>query len=117
MNTVEQFAARVQADLRAEFVRQFGETSTEGVHRQNWLVSVKPGKKYTKVDIGHSGRYMVEIETGLIYGIKAYGVVHTGHRYGDLSTIDLFNWGAYHARRLPSIQPHHPEGNADEGSN
>ena len=44
------------------------------------------GKHYTKVDVGSSGKFMVENETGNIYGIKGYGVVHTGHFYGTLNT-------------------------------
>lgn len=97
---IETFATRVQADQRAEYVRQFGEASTEGVHRPNWQVHVRPGKKYTKVDIGSSGRFMVENDTGHIYGIKAYGVIHKGHSYGDLSTIEGWNWGGYYPVKL-----------------
>jgi hypothetical protein len=59
-------------------------------------VSVRPGKKYTKVDVGNSGKYMVDNE-GKIWGIKAYGVVHKGHYYGTLDTIDDYYWGGYTA--------------------
>ena len=31
---------------------------------------------------------MIENATGVIYGIKGYGRVHTGHRYGTLDTVD-----------------------------
>jgi hypothetical protein len=41
-------------------------------------VTVIPGKKYTKIDVGASGKYMVDSE-GNIFGIKAYGVIHRGH--------------------------------------
>jgi len=57
-------------------------------------VNIKPGRKYTKVDVGSSGKYMVDGE-GNIFGIKGYGVVHTGHRYGTLDTIDEYFWGGY----------------------
>jgi hypothetical protein len=43
------------------------------------------GRKYIKVDIGSSGRYMVEKSTGLVFGIKAYGQIHRGHRYGTVA--------------------------------
>ena len=60
-------------------------------------VTVKQGKKYIKVDVGHSGKYMVEISTEKIYGIKAYGVIHRGHCYGTLDEIDQWYWGGYTA--------------------
>lgn len=58
-------------------------------------VQVTKGKKYTKVDVGGSGKYMVEHETGAIYGIKAYGVIHKGHYYGTVDTIDDYDWSGY----------------------
>ena len=63
----------------------------------NAKTKVVPGKKYVKVNIGGSGKYMVEKETEMIFGIKAYGVVHTGHRYGTLDTTAEYEWGGYSA--------------------
>lgn len=63
------------------------------------FTNIKPGKKYTKVDIGHSGTYMVVNDTGEIFGIKAYGVIHKGHQYGTLDTINDWNWGGYTATK------------------
>jgi hypothetical protein len=62
-------------------------------------VHIKPGLKYIKVDVGESGKYMVEASTGDIYGIKAYGVIHRGHHYGNLDTINEYFWGDYTAQR------------------
>jgi hypothetical protein len=68
---------------------------------QSETVKVHPKKKYTLIDIGPeynmSGRYMIENETGDIYGIKAYGVIHRGHYYGTLETIHEYYWGGYRA--------------------
>jgi len=63
----------------------------------NAKCSLSFGKKYIRLDIGTSGRYMIENETGAIYGIKAYGVIHRGHYYGTLETVDSYNWGDYTA--------------------
>lgn len=60
-------------------------------------VVIKDGKKYIKVDQGDSGKYMIVKETGEIFGIKAYGVIHRGHQFGTLDTIDQWNWGGYRA--------------------
>ena len=61
----------------------------------NARTSIKPGRKYVNVDIGPSGRFMVEIATGNIYGIKAYGQIHRGHQYGTVDTIHDWNWKGY----------------------
>lgn len=53
--------------------------------------------KYFRVDVGTSGRYMIERSTERIYGIKAYGVINKGHYYGTLDTIDDYFWGEYAA--------------------
>lgn len=95
MATVEEFAALVleqrQARLRADYP-----TSDQW----EWeTVNVKPGKKYTKVDVGPrhnmSGEYMIDNATGEIFGIKGYGVIHRGHRYGTLETVEEWDWSGY----------------------
>jgi hypothetical protein len=62
-------------------------------------VTVKRGKKYTKVDVGTSGKFMVDQE-GNIFGIKGYGVIHRGHKYGTLDTIDQYYWGHYSPHKI-----------------
>jgi len=68
-------------------------------NRDNCKVKIVAGPKYTKVDIGSSGRYMVVNETGEIFGIKGYGVIHRGHRFGTLETIGDWDWSGYRAFR------------------
>lgn len=59
-------------------------------------INIIEGKKYTKIDVGGSGKYMVDQE-GRIFGIKAYGVIHKGHQYGTLDTVNDWFWGNYRA--------------------
>ena len=54
-------------------------------------------KKYTRIDIGSSGRYMLDNSTGEIFGIKAYGVINRKHFFGTIDTIDKYFWGNYKA--------------------
>jgi hypothetical protein len=63
-------------------------------HRPN----VKYGEKYIKVDVGNSGKYMVDGE-GNIYGIKGYGVINKKKYYGTLDTINDYWWGKFRAIR------------------
>lgn len=63
----------------------------------NTKVSTKDTRKYIKIDVGGSGKYMLDKADGIIYGIKAYGVIHRGHAYGTLDTIDEWQWSRYTA--------------------
>lgn len=74
-------------------------------NRVNSLVHTHTGKKYTRVDIGSSGRYMVDNATGEIFGIKAYGQIHRGHRYGTLDTIASWYWGHYYGQPVEQASP------------
>lgn len=64
---------------------------------QNAIAHYHIGKKYIRIDIGSSGRYMIDNKTGEIFGIKAYGVIHKGHFFGNLDTINEYFWGDYRA--------------------
>jgi len=96
----------------AEFAELLEREQIETLHRRN-LASlgniqgcktvIHVGKKYTRVDVGSSGKYMIVNDTGEIYGIKAYGVIHKGHKYGTLDTIDTFHWGEYQGIRKDKI--------------
>jgi hypothetical protein len=62
----------------------------------NKKVKIVSGRKYTKIDVGNSGFIMIENSSGNIFGIKAYGVVHKGHSYGNLDTINNYFWGNFY---------------------
>ena len=91
---------------RLEYMINFSKGYVEGAEavmalhgKSSIIATIKPGKKYTKIDVGSSGKYMVVNDTGEIFGIKAYGVIHRGHRYGTLDTINNYYWGGYDAQR------------------
>ena len=65
----------------------------------SYKANIIEGKKYTKVDIGGSGKYMIDRE-GNIFGIKAYGVIHRGHHYGTRETVNDYYWGGYEAIKI-----------------
>lgn len=73
--------------------------------QDNAKTTIKAGKKWAKIDVGTSGKFMVDLETGEIFGIKAYGVVHKGHPYGTLDTINDWFWGEYYPILKPAICP------------
>ena len=49
-----------------------------------------------------SGFLMIDNATGEIFGIKGYGRVHKGHRYGTLATAGQWFWGEYGPRKAES---------------
>jgi hypothetical protein len=97
-NKILTFALLVQTQQEARHIAS-GTTNPDFI--KNWSkTTVKEGKKFTKVDVGTSGKFMVENETGNIFGIKGYGVVHTGHFYGTVDTTAEYHWGNYYPEKL-----------------
>ena len=93
---IKPFADLLQREL---LVKHAKSGYTYPGHENTCRVEVKIKKKYANVDVGQSGRYMVVLETGAIYGIKGYGIIHKGHYFGTLNTITDWNWGGYRATR------------------
>lgn len=99
MEKLERFA-RLLEEQTIERLRRDG-LGCEG-NIINARVTIKPGRKYTKIDAGGAGRYMVDRD-GNIFGIKGYGVVHLGHHYGTLDTINEYYWGEYTPIRRKNV--------------
>lgn len=79
---IEGLRVAVQETERLHIINLCGSSNgNETAH----LATIKPGKKYLKLDVGRSGKYMIEVATDRVYGIKAYGVIHRGHYYGTVS--------------------------------
>lgn len=106
---LEAFRARVESDTRARYAADWERDKDRGmdyplsIHEPQMCVKVKIGRKYANVDVGSSGKYMVTLDTGEIYGIKAYGVIHRGHHYGTLDTTGEWDWGGFTARKLQKV--------------
>lgn len=100
---LEAFRAMVESQTRARYAAEWQRDQARGmnydlsIHESQMACKIKPGRKYANVDVGTSGRYMIELATGAIYGIKGYGVIHRGHYYGTLDTIADYDWSDYRA--------------------
>jgi hypothetical protein len=79
----------------------------------NAQAKIVPGKKYTRIDVGGSGKLMID-DNGDIYGIKGYGTINKGHRYGSLDTIGAWYWGEYYPRPCQPYNVFQYIGNAPE---
>lgn len=101
-NKIVLFAALVEAEQEQ---RLLADGMTVTVRDGNHKTTIHEGKKYARVDIGNSGRYMIEMSTGNIFGTKGYGVPHKGHFYGTVDTINEYNWGAYYPVKKQAPTP------------
>ena len=95
MNNLQE---KIQAFAQQVETEQIERLKAEGLGCEGNLIQaktkIKEGKKYTKVDVGCSGKFMID-DSGNIFGIKAYGVIHRGHHYGTLDTTNEWSWGDY----------------------
>lgn len=87
---IERFRAILEKAQKSGLVK---EGYTPSFH--DYSCTIKMGRKYANVDCGGSGKYMVVLETGEIFGIKGYGVINRKRAYGTLDTIDEWNWTDY----------------------
>jgi len=92
------FSQKVEEEQTKGVKIRYPSLNDEAVKRYS-KVTVKPGRKYTKVDIGTSGYFMVD-ENGNIFGIKGYGVVNKKKQYGTLDTINEWYWGGYVPKKI-----------------
>ncbi len=90
------------------FARELNAAQVRGLHESGITydgcektveVHIHPGRVYDRVDIGISGRYMVEKSTGGIFGIKVYGSIDRRKRFGTLDTIDAYEWKHFWGER------------------
>lgn len=93
---LEAFRAILESQQRAHLAVEYPGLQLDTGH---YFASIKMGRKYANIDFGGSGKYMVELATGAIYGIKAYGVIHRGHYFGTLDTLADWDWSGYRASK------------------
>lgn len=57
------------------------------------------GRLYDKLHVANeeTGRYMVERKSGDIFGIKSWNQHNTRRFYGNLSTVDQWDWSVFPA--------------------
>jgi len=80
MKNVKQFSEQLQEKINEYFQKKYDFLKPD-------KVKIVPGKKYIKIDVGSSGKFMFDTEDGHLYGIKGYGVINRKHNYGYLPAI------------------------------
>lgn len=83
-------AIEYQTKLQAFVDKLSKETGTQ------W--AVETGRKFDKVYEGNrSGRYMVDRNSWVIYGIKSWAQINPRRLYGTLDTVEQWDWVPYYA--------------------
>ncbi len=98
---IQQFALLLELEQRERYASECDHTGAtlKMLQDNSCTVRVKPAAKYTKIMIHTANCFMIVNETGEIFGTKGYGVIHRGHPYGTLDTVDEWYWGDYTPRR------------------
>lgn len=55
-------------------------------------VRLQPGRKYDKIYVGDRVEYFVDKNSWVIYGAKSNAQHNTRRQYGDLRTVEQFDW-------------------------
>lgn len=80
-----------------KFVNALNTTNSSATHGDKWETETgrKFDKVYVKTSVQKLGRYMVDRNSWIIYGIKSWAQINPRRTFGTLDTIDQYDWSAY----------------------
>jgi len=81
-------------------VEKFVATLTKenvGVKGDTWQVETgrKFDKVYVQTDVQKLGRYMIDRNSWIIYGIKSWAQINPRRTYGTLDTVAQYDWSGH----------------------
>ena len=85
---------------KLEHFRAAFEKADRGCQDFGETVQIETGRKFDKVYVQTSvqklGRYMVDRNSWVIYGIKSWAQINERRTYGTLDTVDQYDWSAHY---------------------
>jgi len=80
-----------------KFVKVLNTTNSSATHGDTWMIETgrKFDKVYVKTSVQKLGRYMVDRNSWVIYGIKSWAQINPRRTFGTLDTIDQYDWTGY----------------------
>jgi len=85
---------------KLEKFRQAFQAADRGCQDFGETVEIETGRKFDKVYVKTSvqklGRYMVDRNSWVIYGIKSWAQINERRTYGTLDTIDQYDWSPHY---------------------
>lgn len=90
-----------------KFRATFEKADTDGRQTTD-TVQIETGRKfdkvYVKTEVQKLGRYMVDRNSWVIYGIKSWAQINDRRTYGTLDTIDQYDWKPYYGQPKPGTE-------------
>ena len=85
---------------KLEKFRQAFQAADKGCQDFGETVEIETGRKFDKVYVKTSvqklGRYMVDRNSWVIYGIKSWAQINERRVFGTLDTVDQYDWSPFH---------------------
>ena len=80
-----------------KFVNALNTTNSSATHGDKWEIETgrKFDKVYVKTSVQKLGRYMVDRNSWVIYGIKSWAQINPRRTFGTLDTVDQYDWSPY----------------------
>ena len=100
MSTAVGLDRAVEYVEKLEKFRQAFQSADKGCQDFGEKVEIETGRKFDKVYIKTSvqklGRYMVDRNSWVIYGIKSWAQINERRTYGTLDTVDQYDWSSFY---------------------
>jgi hypothetical protein len=100
MGTAVGLDRAVEYVQRLEKFRQVFQASDRGCVDHGDIAEIETGRKFDKVYIKTKvqklGRYMVDRNSWVIYGIKSWAQINERRTYGTLDTVDQYDWSHFY---------------------
>ena len=85
---------------KLEKFRQAFQSADKGCQDFGETVEIETGRKfdkvYVKTNVQKLGRYMVDRNSWVIYGIKSWAQINERRTYGTLDTVDQYDWSSFY---------------------
>jgi hypothetical protein len=100
MGTAVGLDRAVEYVQKLEKFRQAFQSADKGCQDFGETVEIDTGRKFDKVYVKTSvqklGRYMVDRNSWVIYGIKSWAQINERRTYGTLDTVDQYDWSSFY---------------------
>ena len=100
MSTAVGLDRAVEYVEKLEKFRQAFQAADKGCQDFGETVEIETGRKFDKVYVKTSvqklGRYMVDRNSWVIYGIKSWAQINERRTYGTLDTVDQYDWSPFY---------------------